>query len=269
MVVLRIRGQAVAQAGLPAVTPDYLAAAFSDELWEAAERAVLALRNHFASARFADETTYGILLVPNPGRLDTRRPMAAAMRADQLGTPTKDVFDERLPAGVLGIGPGKPWTMVATVTGAYGPSLGSHQQIVAGPAASFTVAGTDTRALMIGQLWVPESCRAGLTCLTANQTRGGRSRCSPGRASPKGRPSPAPCSRARCVSGSASPTAGSVRRAWLPPSPSLKAPAARRRGSPERPVRLRKASGEADVRYRPGATPKVRENAREKANSEV
>lgn len=145
--------EAVAQAGLPAVTPDYLATAFSDDLWEAAERAVLALRNHFASARFAEETTYGILLIPDPGRLDTRRAMTAAIRADQLGTPTKDVFDERLSAGVLGIGPGRPWTMVATITGAYGPSLGSHHQIVGGPAASFTVAGTDTRALMIRQLW--------------------------------------------------------------------------------------------------------------------
>jgi hypothetical protein len=43
--------------------------------------------------------------------------------------------------------------MVATVTGAYGPSLGSHNRIVDGPAASFTVAGMDTRALMIRQLW--------------------------------------------------------------------------------------------------------------------
>jgi hypothetical protein len=145
--------EAVARAGLPAVTPDYLAATFSDDLWEVAERAVLALRNHFASARFAEETTYGILLIPDPGRLDTRRPMTAAVRADQLGAPTKDVFDERLPAGALGVRPGRPWTMVATVTGVYGPSLGSHHQIVDGPAASFTVAGTDTRALMIRQLW--------------------------------------------------------------------------------------------------------------------
>lgn len=138
--------EAVAQAGLPAVTPDYLATAFSDDLWEAAERAVLALRNHFASARFADETTYGTLLVPDPGKLDTRRPMTAAVRADQLGT--------------------------------------------------------------------------AVTCLTANQTRGGRSRCFPARASPMARPSPAPYSRARCVFVSAGPTAASDPRAWLPPSPS-------------------------------------------------
>ncbi|SEH02157.1 hypothetical protein SAMN05444920_12492 [Nonomuraea solani] len=143
--------EAVARARLPAVTPDYVATAFPDEQWDAAERAVHALRDHFASARFADETTYGILLVPDPGRLDTRRPMAPAVRADQLGAPAGDVFDERLPEGVLGIRPGPPWTMAATVTGAYGPSLGSYDQVVAGEA--FTVAGTDTRALMIRQLW--------------------------------------------------------------------------------------------------------------------
>ncbi|WP_433174335.1 hypothetical protein [Actinoallomurus sp. CA-150999] len=145
--------EAVARAGLPAVTPDHLATAFSDDLWETAERTVLALRDHFASARFADETTYGVLLVPDPGRLDTRRPMAAAVRTDQLGAPTNDVFDERLPAGVPGIPSGRPWTMVATVTGVYGPSLGSHNQITAAPPTSFTVAGIDTRALMIRQLW--------------------------------------------------------------------------------------------------------------------
>ncbi|MGI5286092.1 hypothetical protein ACQEVF_22525 [Nonomuraea polychroma] len=108
--------EAVARAGLPAVTPDYLAAAFPGELWDAAEEAVLALGDHFASARFADETTYGILLVPDPGKLDTRRPMTADVRADQLGTPVNDVFDDRLPAGVLGVRNGVPWTMVATVT---------------------------------------------------------------------------------------------------------------------------------------------------------
>src|SRR3954468_20132473 len=82
--------EAVASAGLPAVTPEYLAAAFCDDLWDTAERAVLDLRDHFTSARFADETTYGILLVPDPGKLDTRRPMAGGIRRDQLGAPTDD-----------------------------------------------------------------------------------------------------------------------------------------------------------------------------------
>jgi hypothetical protein len=145
--------EAVAAAGLPAVTPEYLAAAFCDDLWATAERAVLALRDHFASARFADEVTYGIVLVPDPGKLDTRRPMAAAIRRDQLGAPTADVFDERLTEGVLGVRHGAPWTMVATVTGPYGPSLGSYNHIVDESAAAFTVSATDTRKLMIRQVW--------------------------------------------------------------------------------------------------------------------
>jgi hypothetical protein len=145
--------EAVARAGLPAVTPDHLGTAFSDDLWDAAEHTVTALRDHFVSARFADETTYGILLVPDPSRLDTRRPMAPAVRTDQLGAPVEDVFDERLGEGALGVRPGRPWTMVATVTGAYGPSLGSYNEVTAAPPASFTVAGTDTRTLMIRQLW--------------------------------------------------------------------------------------------------------------------
>jgi hypothetical protein len=144
---------AVAAAGLPAVTAGYLATAFADGQWEAAEKAVSALGEHFAAARFAQETTYGVLLVPDPGRLDTRRPMAAGIRRDQLGVTGADVFDARLPAGVLGVRPGRPWAMVVTVTGAYGPSLGSYHQIVNGAARAFTVGGLDTRALMIRQVW--------------------------------------------------------------------------------------------------------------------
>ncbi|MFC7109483.1 hypothetical protein ACFQQB_59275 [Nonomuraea rubra] len=216
--------EAVARARLPAVTAGYLAAAFPGESWVAAERAVLALRGHFASARFADEITYGILLVPDAGRLDTRRPMPPSVRAGQLGEPAGDVFDDRLPPGVLGVEGGRPWTMVATVTGAYGPSLGSHHQVVSAPAAAFTVAGADTRALMIRRLWGRACCRAVATCPTARPTRGGPSPSSPAKASPAAWPSRAPCSRARCGSGSASRTAASAPPAWLPPSPSPDGP---------------------------------------------
>jgi hypothetical protein len=144
---------AVTRAGLPPVTADHLGGAFTDEQWSAAEQAVRALAGHFASARFADQVTYGVLLVPDPDRLDTRRPLPPEVRAGQLGTPAADVFDERLPTGVLGVRPGVPWTMVATVTGGRGPALGSHDRITAEPASAFTVAGTDTRTLMIRQLW--------------------------------------------------------------------------------------------------------------------
>ena len=145
--------EAVASAGLPAVTPGYLATAFPDEAWHAAERAVRALRGHFAAARFAADVTYGILLVPDPGKLDTRRPVAAATRRDQLAVPADDVFDERLAAGALGVGHGPPWALVATVTGACGPSLGSYNQIVNEQAAAFTIDGADSRRLMIRQVW--------------------------------------------------------------------------------------------------------------------
>jgi hypothetical protein len=139
--------------GLPAVSREYLEDAFSAEQWEDAERTVSALREHFAKARFADETTYGVLLVPDPGKLDTRQAMAPDVRRDQLGAAAADVFDDRLPPGTLGVPPGSPWTMVATVTGPYGPALGSYRQVAEAPAAAFTVDGIDTRKLMIRQLW--------------------------------------------------------------------------------------------------------------------
>ncbi|MEV4891386.1 hypothetical protein AB0K48_18590 [Nonomuraea sp. NPDC055795] len=46
-------------------------------------------------ARFAAETTYGILLVPDPTQLDPRRPMPPEVRAGRLGAPVDDVPDDR------------------------------------------------------------------------------------------------------------------------------------------------------------------------------
>ncbi|HEX4723232.1 MAG TPA: hypothetical protein VH333_12000 [Pseudonocardiaceae bacterium] len=154
---------AVREAGLPAVTRGHLESAFTATQWHAAERAVAALRTHFAAARFADDVAYGVLVVPDPAKLDTRRPMPPAVRTDQLGAPMADVVDERLSAGALGIPPGRPWTMVATVTGSYGPALGSHNQIVDAPELDFTVTGTDTRTLMIRQLWGARVLQCGAT----------------------------------------------------------------------------------------------------------
>lgn len=143
----------VAGCGLPAVSREYLEQTFSAEQWNAAEIAVSALREHFATARFADETIYGVLLVPDPDRVDTRQAMTPADRRDQLGKSTADVFDDRLPPGALGVRPGTPWTMVATVTGPYGPALGSYQQVIGAIAPAFTIHGVDTRELMIRQIW--------------------------------------------------------------------------------------------------------------------
>lgn len=117
----------VASAGLPAITAGYLDTAFDAGQRRAAEDSVAALREHFAGARFAGQVRYGVLLVPDPGRLDTRRPVPRDTRRDQPGAHAGDVFDRRLPAGALGIPGGTPWSPVATVTGVYGPSLGCYR----------------------------------------------------------------------------------------------------------------------------------------------
>jgi hypothetical protein len=78
---------AVQAAGLPALTSRYLATALSAEQWRAAEQAASALRDHFKASRFADEVSYGVVLVPDPAQLDTRRPMDPKVRKDQLGKP--------------------------------------------------------------------------------------------------------------------------------------------------------------------------------------
>jgi hypothetical protein len=57
------------------------------------------------------------LLAPAAGSLDTRRAIPAAVRADQLGIPAEDIFDERLPAGELLAGQ-RDWSMVVSVIGA-------------------------------------------------------------------------------------------------------------------------------------------------------
>jgi hypothetical protein len=63
------------------------------------------------------------------------------------------VFDERLPAGSCGVPPGRPWTLVVTVTGAYGPSCGSFNAVNSAKASAFSVGGVDTRKWMIRQIW--------------------------------------------------------------------------------------------------------------------
>ncbi len=145
--------RAVAHAGLPSVTAQYLDDVFSAEQWKLAEVATAALRKHFSKARFAEETTYGVLLVPDPAKLDTRQAVNPDVRRDQLGQPAADVFDDRLSPGALRIGAGQDWTLVSTVTGPYGISLGSYQNVSGAPAEEFTVEGHDTRVLMTRQIW--------------------------------------------------------------------------------------------------------------------
>jgi hypothetical protein len=100
----------VQERGLPAISRDYLAGAFSSAEWLRAE----------------------------------------------------DVFDKRLPAGELLAGQ-RDWSMVVSVIGAYGPSLGSYQDVVNAPVKLFTVLGEDTRELMIRQIWGARVLQAGAT----------------------------------------------------------------------------------------------------------
>src|SRR5579862_8453859 len=89
----------VGQAGLPIPDRDYLRESVDDSRWEEAEGAVRALASRFARERFGGQAVFGLLLVPDPARLDTRRLMPPSVRRDQLGGESDDFFDERLPAG--------------------------------------------------------------------------------------------------------------------------------------------------------------------------
>ncbi|MCD7441132.1 hypothetical protein K4B79_23255 [Streptomyces lincolnensis] len=142
------------RAGLPVPTADYLKKAVPAARWERARRATEALREQFQEARFADEATFGVLLVPDPDKLDTRGAVDPAIRADQLGKPTPDVVDKSLPAGALPVGPGTDWTPVATITGPAGLHFGSYQDIRDEyDGKTFEVDDVDTRDLMVRQFW--------------------------------------------------------------------------------------------------------------------
>ncbi|MEV0789235.1 hypothetical protein [Kribbella sp. NPDC050459] len=136
--------------GLPVITREYLLDTFS---WQRAEDATRALSEHFAAARFADEVEYGVLLVPDRSRLDTRRPLPRELTAP-------DVFDKRLPAGVA-LPDGGTWQLVVSVIGSYGPSLGSYNDVIASD--DFVVDGQDTRQWMTRQLWGARVLQCGAT----------------------------------------------------------------------------------------------------------
>lgn len=136
--------------GLPAITREYLLGTAD---WQRAEEAARALTSHFASARFADEVEYGVLLVPDPSKLDTRAPLPRELTAP-------DVFDERLPAGIALPGD-DPWRVVVSVIGSYGPSLGSYHDVRA--SSGFVVDGQDTRTWMTRQLWGARVLQCGAT----------------------------------------------------------------------------------------------------------
>jgi hypothetical protein len=73
------------------VTTRYLGDMFSAEQWKTAEARHSCATEAFQHARFADETTYGVLLVPDPAKPDTRRAMSPDVRCDRLGQPAADI----------------------------------------------------------------------------------------------------------------------------------------------------------------------------------
>jgi hypothetical protein len=141
------------QAGLPLPTAKYLEATFSKAFWKRAGRAVEALQARFSDARFADSCEFGLLLVPDVAKLDTRGPVPAALRRDQSADPLSDLIDRRMGKGKLVTEPGVAWSIVATVTSSAGVFFGSYDDIVQAGAERFTADGVDTRALMVRQLW--------------------------------------------------------------------------------------------------------------------
>jgi hypothetical protein len=136
---------------VPAVT--YLEAAFTSKQWTRAYQATSALRNHFKDARSIDQATFGILLVPDPNKFDTRGAVNPAIRRDQTELSGPDIMDKRLPAGKTVTKPGIDWTLVATITSAAGIFLGSYNDVRTDSSTLYTVDGIDTRKLMVRQIW--------------------------------------------------------------------------------------------------------------------
>lgn len=142
------------RAGLPIPTASYLRKNVGARRRERAEQAVMSLRDHFRAARFADEATFGILLVPDLAKLDTRAALDGDVRRDQFHPAKPDFVDSRLPAGAVVTERGVDWSLVATVTGWGGLGFGSYLDVIDDAMTdAFTVDDVDTRSLMTRQLW--------------------------------------------------------------------------------------------------------------------
>ncbi|WP_031468286.1 hypothetical protein [Sciscionella sediminilitoris] len=145
--------------GLPVPDAAYLDRAFTARDRSELAAAIAELGAHFARAHGssskhgAEQVRFGALLVPDPARLDTRTAVEPELRAGQTGITGPDFVDARLPAGRLVTEPGRDWSLFATVLGPAGPHFGSDETVRAADPALFTVRGTDTRTLMVRQLW--------------------------------------------------------------------------------------------------------------------
>ncbi|WP_394825644.1 hypothetical protein [Pendulispora albinea] len=159
------------RAGLPLPTAAYLRRTFTRSEWERAARAVEALREHFEDAKFADQASFGILLVPDHEKLDTRGAIDWSMRRGQWTSKgaTEDFVDERLPPGKIVVPGGRDWSLVATVTGTAGIHVGSYDTIVGAPRERFLVGDVDTRAQMVRQIWGARVLQSGTVLPDSNE----------------------------------------------------------------------------------------------------
>ncbi|MEO6919513.1 MAG: hypothetical protein ABI171_10960 [Collimonas sp.] len=145
--------EGIVRAGLPAPTAEYLRKTFSAAYWKRLDHAVKTLQDHFRHARFCEQAVFGVLLVPDPAKLDTRGAVDPLIRLDQVGAATEDIVDKQLPAGKLVIQSGVDWTPVATITGTAGIHFGSYNDIHNGAQEIYMVNEVDTRDLMVRQIW--------------------------------------------------------------------------------------------------------------------
>lgn len=144
---------ALDRVGLPVPNVEYLRTRFTPADWRRAAQAERHLKEQFHEARYVKEAAFGVLLVPDPDKLDTRTAVDPIVRRDQGEITSKDFVDRRLPDGKLVIAPGVDWSMVVTVTGDSGLHLGSYADIRAAATEAYVVDGVDTRELMVRQLW--------------------------------------------------------------------------------------------------------------------
>lgn len=133
--------------GLP--TPvEHLEGIQDDDWWKRVERAVAALREHFATFRFGERTEFGLLLVPSPRKIDTRSHLPSAVRKQQSPGLGEDFVDPALGQGVDLTLPMVPWTPFVSVIGPQGISAGSHTDVRDAERRRFEVLGHDTRDAM-------------------------------------------------------------------------------------------------------------------------
>ncbi|WP_054813908.1 hypothetical protein [Nocardia arizonensis] len=149
-------------AGLPVPDARYLRETFTAADWKQAHRLADALGERFAKARFAEDVTYGPVLIPDPARLDVRAAVPRELRVDQVEVRTADFVDDALPEGVSVTDEGMDWTLAVSVVSSAGIAAGSYNDIVGEQDPHyFVVDGSDTRDLMIRQVWGARTLQCG------------------------------------------------------------------------------------------------------------